>query len=446
MPVDLLIRGGSVVTQESVTEADVAIEDGAIVAVGSPTDHAKAEIDATGLHLFPGLIDSHVHFNEPGRTHWEGFATGSAALAVGGGTTFIDMPLNSTPPLLDAEAFDAKADAGRAKSQCDFALWGGLTPANLDHLETLAECGVVGFKAFMCNSGIDDFLSADDNTLHAGMTIAAKLGLPVAVHAESQTITTAASQRVKAQNDHSWDAWTASRPVIAEVEAIQGAIAFAEDTGCALHIVHVSSARAARLIQQTRTQHNLDVTCETCPHYLALTADDLPDLGARAKCAPPLRDTENQTALWQELLAGTFDIIGSDHSPAPPDMKSGDDAFAAWGGIAGVQSTLPLLLSHTPQPPLPLIAQLTAATPAQRFRLPHKGQLAPGYDADLTLVDLNGTFTLTRDMLHDRHRLSPYVGRTFPGRPVRTLLRGHTIALDGQPVGQPLGKLLTPDS
>ncbi|MEM1213454.1 MAG: allantoinase AllB [Planctomycetota bacterium] len=444
MSVDLLIRGGIVVTHEAVTQADVTIEDGTIVAIGDHGDASHHELDATGLHVFPGLIDSHVHFNEPGRTHWEGFATGSAALAVGGGTTFIDMPLNSTPPLLDAEAFDAKADASRAASRCDFALWGGLTPANLDQLEALADRGVVGFKAFMCNSGIEDFLAADDDTLHAGMTTAAELGLPVAVHAESQTITAAHTKLAHDRDDHSWDAWTASRSVIAEVEAIQRALAFAEDTGCALHIVHVSSARAAQLIQQLRTQHDLDVTCETCPHYLTLTADDLPDLGGRAKCAPPLRDAANQSALWEEMLAGTFDVIGSDHSPAPPEMKSGDDAFAAWGGIAGVQSTLSLLLSHSPQPPLPLLTKLTAAAPAERFRLSRKGQLSPGHDADIALVDLSDNFTLTREMLCDRHRLSPYTGRTLTGRPVRTLLRGKTIALDGQPVGDPLGQLITP--
>ncbi|MEO1237207.1 MAG: allantoinase AllB [Planctomycetota bacterium] len=446
MPIDLLIRGGSVVTHEAVIQTDMAIEDGTIVAVGDNGNTAHEEIDAAGLHVFPGLIDSHVHFNEPGRTHWEGFAPGSAAFASGGGTTFIDMPLNSTPPLLDAEAFDAKADAGRAHSRCDFALWGGLTPANLDHLEALAERGVVGFKAFMCDSGIDDFLAADDDTLHAGMTTAAKLGLPVAVHAESQAITAAHTKLAHDRHDYRWEAWTASRPVVAEIQAIRRALAFAEDTGCALHIVHVSAARAARLIRQTRTQHDLDVTCETCPHYLALTADDLPDLGARAKCAPPLRDRDNQAGLWKELLAGTFDLVGSDHSPAPPDMKSGDDAFAAWGGIAGVQSTLPVLLSHTPQPPLPLLARLTAANPAKRFRLPRKGRLSPGHDADLTLVDLDQSFVLTRDTLHDRHRQSPYVGRAFTGRPVRTLLRGRTVALDGQPVGDPLGRLLTSDA
>ncbi|MEM6552273.1 MAG: allantoinase AllB [Planctomycetota bacterium] len=446
MPVDLLIRGGTLVTQEAVTEADIAIEDGTIVAVGDLHDTARDEINATGLHIFAGLIDSHVHFNEPGRTHWEGIATGSAALAVGGGTTFIDMPLNSSPPVLTSEAFDAKADVGQAKSRCDFALWGGLTPTNLDHLATLADRGVVGFKAFMCGSGIDDFLAVNDESLYTGMTTAAQLGLPVAVHAESQTITAAHTKLAQGRNDHSWQAWTVSRPVIAEVEAIQRALAFAEDTGCALHIVHVSSARAAQLVHQTKQQQHLDVTCETCPHYLALTADDLPDLGARAKCAPPLRDEANQADLWDELLAGTFDVVGSDHSPAPPDMKSDDDAFAAWGGIAGVQSTLSLLLSHTPEPPLPLLTRLTATNPAQRFRLPRKGQLAPGHDADLTLVDLSENFALTRDMLHDRHRLNPYTGRTLTGRPVRTLLRGQTTALDGQPVGKPLGKLLTPEA
>src|SRR3954469_23248113 len=241
MPWDLLIRNAHIVTPAGVSQQDLPVEDGRIPD-RAPTLHgaAKAELDASGLHLFPGLIDPHVHFNEPGRTAWEGLATGSAALAAGGGTLFFDMPLNSAPPVLDAASFDAKTDLARAKSHTDFALWGGLTPRNLDKLEELADRGVVGFKAFMCNSGIEDFPRADDDTLLRGMHIAAKLKLPVAVHAENEEITLHRTASAIALGRTTWRDYLESRPVIAEYEAIRRAMTFAADAGCALHVVHVS--------------------------------------------------------------------------------------------------------------------------------------------------------------------------------------------------------------
>ncbi len=445
MNFDVLIRNALVVLPDAVLPASIGIVDGKIVEIGNVNGTAVQEIDAGELHVFPGLIDPHVHFNEPGRTDWEGIATGSAALAAGGGTSFFDMPLNSSPPTLDGPSFDLKRIAAEASSRTDFALWGGLTPGNLDRMEELAERGVIGFKAFMSNSGIADFERADDLTLYRGMKVAAKLGLIVAVHAESEEMTSKLTAETRASNvAHSWAEYLDSRPVVAELEAISRAITLAADTGCRLHIVHVSSARGAEIVHRAATQSVADVTCETCPHYLQLTTEDLTTLGARAKCAPPLRSSAEVEDLWHALASGYFALIGSDHSPSPGSMKTGDDPFAMWGGIAGVQSTLSILLSHEPTLPLHRVASLIASGTAKRFRIAGKGRIAVGYDADLALVDLNGNFELKQDMLLDRHGLSPYVGRSFRGFVKRTLVRGHTVHLDGKSVGDFRGRLLKP--
>jgi allantoinase len=319
MPIDLIIRNASVVTPEGVTQQDLFIDAGRFVA---PATAAKETLDANGLTAFPGLIDSHVHFNEPGRTDWEGVGTGSAALAAGGGTCFFDMPLNSSPPTLDGPSFDLKLAAAEASSHTDFALWGGLTPSNLDKLEELAARGVVGFKAFMSGSGIDDFKRADDLSLYRGMKTAAKLGLPVAVHAESEEITSALTAEIRGRGGTSWRDYLNSRPIVAEVEATQRAITLAAETGCRLHIVHVSTSRAAELVRLARQHGGADVTCETCPHYLTLTDADLERLGAPAKCAPPVRTTGDVDELWKDLVAGKFAFVASDHSPAPASTPS----------------------------------------------------------------------------------------------------------------------------
>jgi allantoinase len=465
---DLIIRNGTLVTAEGVTAADIAIADQQIVAIGPALGGAsRAEIDATGLHIFPGLIDAHVHFNEPGRTDWEGFATGTRALAAGGATACFDMPLNAHPPTLDAASFDQKLAAAQASSLVDFGLWGGLTPQNRGQLDELAERGVIGFKAFMSNSGIDDFQSADDQTLYDGMACAARLGRIVAVHAENDQITGMLARRAVAEGRVSVRDYLDSRPVVAELEAISRAILLADETGCKLHIVHVSSGRGVSRVAEARAR-GVDVSCETCPHYLVLNEDDLEALGAVAKCAPPLRPRGEQDQLWQHLLAGTLPMIASDHSPSPPSMKGIENEelrienatelihhsqfstlnfFNVWGGISGCQSTLQLLLTDgyiQRQLPLETIAQITSAFIAQRFGLPQKGRLAVGADADLALVDLAHSATLQASDLRYRHRHSPYVGRTLHGLIVRTIVRGTTVVLDGQIVAAPLGRLLRP--
>ncbi len=445
---DLIVRHGIVVTPTEVRQADIAVVDGRVVALQPDlTGTGKEEFDASGLHIFPGVIDAHVHFNEPGRTSWEGFATGTKALAAGGTTTYFDMPLNAHPPTLDASSFDLKCAAAQASSLVDFALWGGLVPGNVSNMEELAERGVIGFKAFMSNSGIDDFLAVDDLTLYEGMAQAAKLGRIVAVHAENDSITSNLARRAIEQGRTGKRDYLASRPVIAELEAIERAILMAHETGCPLHIVHVSTSRGVRLVVDARAR-GVNVSCETCPHYLVLTEDDVETLGAVAKCAPPLRSQEEREELWQQVLMGNVPMIASDHSPAPADMKTDSNFFHVWGGISGCQSLLSLLLTDGYEQrslALTAIASLTAEYVAHRFGLfPHKGRLALGTDADMVLVNLRESNELQATDLFYRHQQSPYIGKSLRGRIVSTLVRGKTIFHEGTFLSAPIGQLLRP--
>jgi allantoinase len=443
---DLLIQGGTVVIAKGTRRADVGIAAGKFVEIDAEiTTSAVRRIDASGLHLFPGVIDPHVHFNEPGRADWEGISCGSSALAAGGGTLFFDMPLNSSPPVLDARSFDAKLDIAREKSLTDFGFWGGLTPSSLSKMEEMAERGVVGFKAFMCDSGIDEFERADNWTLFEGLKRAAKLRLPVAVHAEDQELVAGGTRRAIADLPHDRaGSWLHSRAALAEIVAIDSALQMAKATGCALHIVHVSTIDAVNVIAQFR-KGGTNVSCETCGHYLALTTQDVDRLGTAAKCAPPIRTDENRQCLWQAVAKGEFDFVASDHSPSPPEMKSSGDFFKDWGGIAGVQSTLPILLSGQPALDLPRVAQMTATNAANRFRIANKGAIEIGNDADLCLADLSAPFVLERNALLDRHKASPFVGRQFKATVRSTFLRGQLIYDRGQIVAQPRGQLVRPD-
>ena len=440
--VDLVVRGGTVVTTDGQSLADLAIEDGRIVDVSPDLAGGRDEVDASGLLVLPGVIDVHVHFNEPGRTEWEGAATGSRALAAGGGTAFFDMPLNSTPCTVNAREFDRKHAALAAASIADFGLWGGLVPGSVADMAEMAARGVVGFKAFMSNSGLADFPRADDATLLEGLREAARLGLPVAVHAESEELTRRFTERSTIRTAR---AFLDSRPVVAEAEAIQRACLLAGEARARLYLVHVSSGRGVAIAAEARAR-GVDVSIETCPHYLHFTEEDVERLGTVAKCAPPIRVADEQRGLWDAIVRGRVDIVASDHSPAPPEMKGGDFA-SAWGGIAGVQSTLAVLLErgrHEHALPLERIAALTATEPARRFGIRRKGSLAPGQDADLVLIDPEATVTLEAEDLHQRHKMSPYLGASFHGCVRRTIRRGETIFMDGHITAQSCGALIRP--
>jgi allantoinase len=429
---DLLVRN----------EQDIGVSEGKIVALGENlSGSAKSEIDAHGLLIFPGVIDAHVHFNEPGRTDWEGFATGSRAAAAGGTTTVFDMPLNAHPPTTNRENFELKRAAAEASSLVDFGLWGGLVPDNLPDLQVLRDCGVVGLKAFMCNSGIGDFASVDEKTLRAGMKRAAELDLLVAVHAESEEMTSALTGAARAAGKDAVCDYLNSRPIAAELEAIRIAIDLAAETGCRLHIVHVSCGSGVAVVADARAR-GIDVTCETCPHYLVLTEHDMEQLGAVAKCAPPLRAAAEQGELRNRLSDIT--TIGSDHSPSPPEMKQQDNFFDVWGGISGCQHLLPLLIDA--DIPREEICRLTSSDVAARFRICAKGKLAVGKDADFTLIDPNAHDEIKVESLYYRHRQSPYVGRTFRSRVRQTFLRGQTIFENGKFAARSLGRLVRPEN
>jgi len=427
---DLVVRGDA---------WDVAVEDGAVAAVGPELPGGRREVDARGLLVLPGMVDGHVHLNDPGRADWEGWDTGTAALAAGGVTCCADMPLNSIPATLDGASFDAKVAAARGRARVDFALWGGLVPGNLTGMDELAGRGVVGFKAFMSPSGVPEFAHVSPDDLGRGMERAAALGLPVAVHAEDPAVLDATPRGGgRAMRD-----WCASRPPAAETSAVRIVLDLARATGCAVHLVHLSTPEAVDLVAAARAE-GVDATCEACPHHLVLTGEDAARIGAAAKCAPPLRSAAERAGLWRRFATGAIDVVGSDHSPGPPELKRGDDMFAVWGGISGAQTTLPLLLTHGPPGGVDAArtAEATAVAPARRLGLEGKGGLRPGLDADLSLVRLGGPWTLGEDDLRYRHRVSPYLGMRLGARVERTILRGVTVHGPGA-AEAPQGRLVT---
>jgi allantoinase len=440
---DIIVRGGTLIRPEGRLKADVLIVDGRIADIAPELPSAPEEIDARGLHILPGIIDVHVHFNEPGRAEWEGAQTGSCALAAGGGTLFFDMPLNSSPCTVNAREVDRKREALEASSVADFGLWGGLVPGSVGQMEPMAERGVVGFKAFMCDSGLPEFPYVDDQTLRDGMREASRLKLPVAVHAESQDMTKALAAKFTGSSARDF---LATRPVAAEVDAIERVLDIAGETGASLHLVHVSSGSGVASAAEAKA-HGVDVSIETCPHYLFFTEDDLDRIGVAAKCAPPLRDATVRVALWRELLAGRVDIVASDHSPSDPALKKEGDFRTSWGGVAGVQSTLAVLMERGTEGHrlrFEDISTLIAANPAGRFRVEAKGRLAVGYDADLALIDTSERYTLGSKQLLQRHKISPYIRHTFTGAVVRTIRRGETIFENGKIMAKTRGRFVRP--
>lgn len=442
----LVIRGGTVVLPTGRRPVDIAIIDETISAIGSEVRGGDETIDARNLVVFPGVVDAHVHFNEPGRADWEGWETGTRGAAAGGVTTVLEMPLNAHPPTTTPAAFDEKVVCATKSALVDFGLWGGLVPDNLHNLEPLHQRGVVGFKAFMSDSGIEDFHRVPDGVLAIGLKATARLGAIVGVHAESQE---QLQQLLPRERDPSRLSWCRARPPAAEVEAIQHLLTCMRGAGANVraHVVHVSCAAGLAQVDAARRK-GVAITAETCPHYLAFTEEDFERIGPALKCAPPLRDAATREALWAEVLAGRMDLIGSDHSPCPAadKAKGEEDIWRAWGGIAGIQATLPVLLSDG-RLSFERIAHLTATAPAQLFGLfPRKGAIAVGADADFAIVDPQRRWTFGANDLQTRSGVSAYLGREFMGKVVRTIVRGQTVFVDGEIVGRAgWGRLLKPN-
>jgi allantoinase len=429
---DLLLRSRRVVLPDGVRPAVVAVADGRIAAVLKHTARpgSAALVELGDDALLPGLVDTHVHVNEPGRTEWEGFATATRAAAAGGVTTIIDMPLNSLPPTLDPAALSAKQAAATGQIHTDVGFWGGAVPGNLGRLRELWDAGVFGFKCFTADSGVPEFPPVSSEQLKAVLDEVAGFDGLVLVHAE-------ASDGLRPlESAETFAEFLASRPALAEQRAIARLIEAVRATGGRAHVLHLSAARALSDISAARAE-GVRISVETCPHYLTLTAEEIPDGATEFKCCPPIRNLANRESLWAGLSSGDIDCVVSDHSPCPPAMKSGDFA-SAWGGIASLQLGLPLVWTAARGRgfSLPAVVDWMAARPAALAGVSRKGRIAVGFDADLVAFDTEGTFTVDPASLRHRHPVTPYAGQRLTGVVRRTWLRGRIVG------GEPFGRLL----
>ncbi|NOL15816.1 allantoinase [Bacillus velezensis] len=432
MAYDVIVKGAKAVRKGGTERADIAVKDGKIALIEPGIDeNAEQVVQADGMYVFPGAVDCHVHFNEPGREEWEGIETGSNMLAAGGCTAYFDMPLNCIPSTVTAENLLAKAEIAERKSAVDFALWGGLMPGYTEYIRPMAEAGAIGFKAFLSKSGTDEFQSADERTLLKGMKEIAACGRILALHAESDALTRFLEAEYALQGKIDARAYASSRPEEAECEAVQRAIEYARATGCALHFVHISTKRAVLSIQKAK-KDGLDVTVETCPHYLLFSFEDFLKKGAAAKCAPPLRSEADKEELIGVLAEGLIDMVSSDHSPCHPALKREDNMFLSWGGISGGQFTLLGMIQLAIDHGIPFehVARWTAEAPAKRFGLTNKGRLEEGYDADFAIVRPE-PLTVTKETMFSKHKQSLYEGRTFPYRIAATYSKGRCVYQDG---------------
>lgn len=435
---DLVLRAPRAITPGGEAAVEVGVRDGVIAAV-APGDQGlrgAETIDLTADEvLLPGLVDTHVHVNEPGRTHWEGFASATRAAAAGGVTTIVDMPLNSLPPTIDPGALEAKRERARAGAFVDIGFWGGAVPGNAAQLPALHDAGVFGFKCFLLDSGVPEFAPLDPAQLDDVLAVLAGLDAMLLVHAEDDGVIDAAP---RASGRHYAD-FLASRPPRAEREAIATVIAAAARTGTRVHILHLSDAGALPLIAKARSE-GVRISVETCPHYLTLTAEHVPDGATAFKCCPPIRDRANQDRLWQGLAEGLIDIVVTDHSPATPDLKATDsgDFGAAWGGIASLQLGLAATWTAARARGVALaeVVQWMSTGPAALAGLPRKGRIEVGRDADLVAFAPTESFTVDAARLHHRNPTTPYEGHELTGVVRTTWLRGR-------PVGDvPHGQLL----
>lgn len=449
MKPDLYLKNGLIVTEERIFSGGIVVAHGKIVELVSDEAEVEASevIDLQGKVVLPGLVDDHVHFNEPGRTHWEGYRTGSMAAAAGGVTTILEMPLNAIPPSIDKDKLAIKRQAIQNESVVDYAHWGGLVDNNLDALEGLHKDGVVGFKAFMSASGVE-FERVNDDVLYAGLLRTRELGNVIGVHAENEFVTSLLGRQLRESGRVDRAAWSESRPPSTELEAILRAIYWAKVAEGNLHIVHVTLADGIRAADKAK-QEGVHVTVETCPHYLFFDEDDFIRLGPVAKCAPPLRSRKEVEELWECVLEGKVDTIASDHSPCSwADKEPGlQNIWNAWGGISGVQTMLPAILTegvHKRGLPLTDLVRMMSANPARIFGLyPQKGSLLPGTDADLVVVDLEKEWRLTKNDLFYKNKHSPYMDYSFRGAVVQTIIRGVTVYQEGKITVSPgFGRLL----
>jgi allantoinase len=444
------IRARRVVTPDGESPATVLFSGGMITAVAGYGDAPPGTVDLPDDQvLLPGLVDSHVHVNEPGRTGWEGFATATAAAAAGGVTTIVDMPLNSIPATVSVAALDTKRRAALGQLAVDVAFWGGAVPGNVAGLRPLHDAGVTGFKCFLLPSGVAEFAPLDEAGLDAAMTEIASFGGLLIAHAEDEQQIEAAPQA----HGKRYAAFAASRPPAAEVRAIERLLAGTRRTGCRTHIVHLAAAEALPLIRAAKAE-GLPVTAETCPHYLTLRDKDVPNGATQFKCCPPIRGEANRAALWDGLGDGTIDCVVSDHSPCPPELKGlpaveapagleanlglgmpvtldlwlqdGGDFGEAWGGIASLQLGLPVMWTEARQRGigLPALAQWMAAAPAQLTGLADRGAIAPGLRADMCAFAPDATFTVDPARLRHRHHVTPYTGHELHGTVSRIWLAG----------------------
>ncbi|MEH0550692.1 allantoinase AllB [Streptomyces sp. B21-101] len=438
---ELLLRSTRVITAEGTRPAAVAVADGTITAVlpyDAPVPEGARLEDFGDDVLMPGLVDTHVHVNDPGRTHWEGFWTATRAAAAGGITTLVDMPLNSLPPTTTVEHLRLKREVAVDKAHIDVGFWGGALPDNVKDLRPLHDSGVFGFKAFLSPSGVDEFPHLDQDGLARSLAEIAGFDGLLIVHAEDPHHLDAAPQ----QGGPRYADFLASRPRGAEDTAVAHLVAQARRLHARVHVLHLSSSDALPLIAAAKAE-GVRITAETCPHYLTLTAEEVPDGASEFKCCPPIREAANQDLLWQALADGTIDCVVTDHSPSTADLKTGDFA-TAWGGISGLQLSLSAVWTEARRRGHGLedVARWMSTRTAALVGLDRKGAIEAGRDADFAVLAPDETFTVDPAALQHRNRVTAYAGRTLHGVVKSTWLRGERIVADGEFTG-PKGRLLT---
>ena len=435
---DLALGSTRVVTPEGERAGVVLIANGRILGVVPPSEAPPDTDDLGDLALVPGFVDSHVHINDPGRAHWEGFETATRAAAVGGVTTLVDMPLNSLPPTTTGDALAIKLAAAAGRLHVDVAFWGGIVPGSEHGIAELHRAGVQGFKVFTCDSGVPEYGSFAPDQLPAVLARTARLDVPLIVHAEDPRTLAEAARRAETRRDadpRTYRSWLELRPPEAEDRAVAALVEGVRATGARVHVLHLSAASALDRLRAARAD-GLPITVETCPHYLTLAAEDIADGATDHKCAPPIRDRANQDRLWAGLDAGTIDAVVSDHSPSSAEDKHLEDGdfLAAWGGIASLQVGPSLVWTAARRRGFGLgdLVRWMSAGPAGIAGLRHKGRIVPGAEADLVVFDPDAAWTVDAGALHHRHAISPYHGRAVSGAVRRTYLGGRCIMRDGE--------------